>query len=135
MSQQEIHFIACPDKELLFVFKIQIDLFKSNLFQMYIVLFDWLYSDSNMCYLINYVNAISSSWFCTYSQGFTHAVEELPRNLIKIEFVSLVVKKKVPVVQQYRNSSVKNFKKFKKVQLTFNVLLYFCETQILCCFK
>ncbi|KAG8195302.1 hypothetical protein JTE90_028449 [Oedothorax gibbosus] len=49
------------------------------------------------------------------TNGFSHITEELPRNLMKIEFVELVVRKTAPALQQYRNSSIKNFKKFKKV--------------------
>ncbi|GBN21410.1 hypothetical protein AVEN_246368-1 [Araneus ventricosus] len=50
------------------------------------------------------------------TNGF-HTVEaDLPRNLAKVEFASLICRKPTPVIEHNRNSTVKNFKKFKKVQ-------------------
>lgn len=42
-------------------------------------------------------------------------IENLPRNLAAVKFISLVVRKPVLSSQQHTNSGVKNFKKFKKV--------------------
>ncbi|XP_035220214.1 uncharacterized protein LOC118193270 [Stegodyphus dumicola] len=45
-----------------------------------------------------------------------NAEPELPRNLMKIQIVSLICKKKLSVfLQQNQKTGVKNFKKFKKV--------------------
>ncbi|CAL1281870.1 unnamed protein product [Larinioides sclopetarius] len=49
--------------------------------------------------------------------GFHTEEADLPRNLAKVEFASLICRKQpTPVIENNRNSSVKNFKKFRKVQ-------------------
>ncbi|GIY27851.1 nibrin [Caerostris darwini] len=49
------------------------------------------------------------------TNGFHTEEAELPRNLAKIEFTSLICKKPAPVSRTNANSAVKNFKKFRKV--------------------
>ncbi|KAF8768244.1 Nibrin like protein [Argiope bruennichi] len=50
------------------------------------------------------------------TNGFHMDEVNLPRNLAKVQFASLIRRKPTPVIECSRNSTVKNFKKFKKVQ-------------------